>query len=318
MRFAGVVLAVILCSSAGAAVRVDQDNRNLEGTLLGPFPDEPLETGFAQTFRAGRSGTLNRITAAVECDSSFSGTVKARVWHQDVAGTWLMLGDTLRDSSEFVGSDAVGLPHYHRFYFSGVPMQTGRNYMVDFAWEGTSCRFGFSFSMNYPRGDFGATGGTGGFTALASPDFDLAFVTFVDDGEPNSLCSFDAWNPSTDRVPSWAPLCHCLKHSDARSLLCRFDMPELVLFREIPFFEEEGEIRYSATPMIELGWLAIKESPAIEGQFSAPSIEAEGFQPGESRDFSTSFQRLEPGRITVEVGFEEGAYQFSIREDHLK
>ncbi len=299
----------LICLSAGAVHAAELRDQHFNPR---PMSTSPLSEGYnvAQTFTVGLSGDLVQIDLALDCKSG--GDVFLSLYSQNPPGSsdqWQLVHAVTRRAASFPENGGAW-PDYQGVRVPATPVLAGDHLMWVLEHSGDGCRYGFAPVGRYPDGKMGTFVG-GNLLEFADTGYDMAFATYVSVPDDNTLCRFDLYGRPSGRIPAWVPVCGCLSDIDANALQCRFDLPELVLFREIPLFENVGEIEFSVVPLIELESLKLDQW-AADGLFEAPTDARFELPRMEAESWQTPFSSESVGPIHFRIDTGEASYQFQI------
>ncbi|MEZ5897084.1 MAG: hypothetical protein R3C51_11865 [Parvularculaceae bacterium] len=265
-----VLAAIMLASLAGAASAaevIDQSNTNIDTELgflgIGGEPYQKL----AQTFTVGMDGDLVALNLPIlGCGG---GDLVIRIVDLDAAGApddGAILGVT-RISPHEAPASYEGL--YEFRLDSSVPLSAGDRVAFTLVMEPDAPTSNCSYAES-PAGDLYAGGGHY-FEARPNPpgwlnneefadeNYDLAFQSVMETGGgPPPMASGDCLlNPSGSLpIPSWTPVCRCLRDPGLREFRCAFLHPDFFAVWRTPLplppvgpYVEQWEV----LPLTDLG-----------------------------------------------------------------
>lgn len=324
------VLVVVLVAGllGGRAVHaelvVDQQLTELGDPPASYYIGGTSEQTLAQTFRSELGGWIGAVELPVQCPPwSTEGFVTAELRTVDaVTGA---PGDLVLGAVTISGSALRGDPGTWRsFPISGVRLDAGTDYSIVLGGDPLrNCYLTSApFADSYPHG-----AGWARFLphspewSLVS-DTDFPFRVLVDDGtDPDDgYCRF---RDASGTPPGWvpprhAPVCRCLRDETLRAQRCWFELPGLVVMRELPW-TGEGPIDalWSVIPLADA-------APEVVVSLSSPAGTLEGdpveFRAG-GKPFKPQLERatywiggaaLDHVRVEIHVG--DGAVVFEDRK----
>ncbi|MEM7705621.1 MAG: hypothetical protein AAF358_08725 [Pseudomonadota bacterium] len=297
------------CFSAGVVQAAELRDQHFNPR---PMSDAPLAEGYnvGQSFTVGLSGDLVQIDVAMDCKPG--GDVTLALYSENPPGSvdrWRLVHLVTRASGSFPENGGAW-PDYQGIRVPATPVVAGDHMMWVLKHNGDGCRHGFAPVGLYPDGKMGTFVG-GVLLEFADEGYDMAFATYVAVPDDNTLCRFDLYGRPSGRIPAWVPVCGCLSDIDANALQCRFDLPELVLFREIPLFENVGEIDFTLVPLVELETVKIDQW-AGDDLFESPVDAPTELSQLEAQSWTTPFSSESAGPINLRIDTGEAVYQFQI------
>jgi hypothetical protein len=275
------VLLLISVANGNAAVLLDQEQSTItlgtsgEGFLVGGVQQYEL----AQTVTAGIDGRLVRVDFPVVCESGRLEVEIRELTEGEIPGS-LVPGTTILARG---GADASAFPADGGFVFRPidvrppVAMNAGRQFAITLRNETGRCGVGMGLDTDLYAGGaswwrYSGTPadvwlGTGGF---ADP-VDTAFRTWVDSSPAHSAgfapCSVAGFGSVP--IPSFVPLCRCVRDASLREMRCGFMHPDLYLIRTWPDPLPAGK-------PFEVRWTLLAAKPLI-GTIEVDDLYPPGF-----------------------------------------
>ncbi|MDJ0655767.1 MAG: hypothetical protein QNJ40_16500 [Xanthomonadales bacterium] len=302
-HFMAALLFAVAANSSFASVVLDQNHVPSPPTL-------DVAGNVGQTFIAGRTGHLVQLDVGLEC--SPGGQVRFDLYQFDAFfGNWMVRDTVDRDSGTFpITSGPV--PQRYGVALPPLWVSAGKKLAFVMAFTDTDCRYDYDTSGTYPDGQMILRLGVGfgNISDDLDSSFDMDFATYISQPS-NRLCRYDLYGPPDERVPAYVPICGCLSAVAINALMCRFDLPELVLFREIPLFENEGFARYSILPFRPVDQVQIED----EG---IAAFQLEGLSQHALESVETSYERSGEAFRTITIHAGDQVYEFQVPDQPVQ
>lgn len=243
MAFFAVLAAVGALGPAHADLIVDQSN-----LAFGPAPSIPtLAIGgssrqqIAQTFTVGMTGDLGAIRMPIGCESG-ALDVELREAAPDGRPTGRLIRRFSLPAATYPREVPDAPPLLDILFSPTVVVRSGDRLSVTLANPTGSCAVRRAApGETYPRGDayfISLPETTGWITldaggAIPSEPRDLIFETVM--ATPDAASGGDCLIAGPVRIPSYAPVCRCLRDEGLREFRCALIDPDFFAIRRIPW-----------------------------------------------------------------------------------
>ena len=315
------LIAQLWVGASQAVIVLDQTQWYYGGAAGVYLPTDEADLAWAQVFEAGVTGTLSHISIQVACKAG-AGPLEMSIHTvgSDGKPAGMPLATVSRAADSMPGYGTRPLA-YHAFPFSGsrVAMTAGSRYAFTVRAPEADCEIGYTVGDNYPPGQpLKDTTSAPDWDPFTLVEGDLEFRTYVDDGtfSSSALCRVGSFGEVVDWLPSWTPACACLRDPTSALHRCRFDLPELVIFREIPLFDTAGKTNFSVMPFVEFpGPVHVQQFDlAGNGFFESVTFE-DAMPPMESTQAAGWFEAEALEQVRIKITVEERSYEFDVYSD---
>ena len=287
-----ILLLLVLAFTANADIVLDQQQPLIEPAHGDRAVGGDVEQKLAQIVTTGISGRLVEVHVPVACGDGEVILEIVAVTGSGAPGTRVFARED-RPASEFARK--TDPPAFHRFVLDPAPrFEAGDRFTILLRNTTGECVMWLS-----PKGD-SYTRGNGWFvnntppttdwtrTTPPEPFDDFPFQTFVDNtplpAPPSSPpCIVTGFGPFGGFIPSFLPICRCLRDQGLREFRCALFHPDFFLFRRTPWPlkpDEKYNVKWTLVPLGQLkGVLEVSDGLGFKGPLT---FFVDQLPPGES------------------------------------